>query len=199
MRELLIATRSTGKMPGMLVGLKGVPFQIITLSDTEVPTEYTVEEPGNTYEAHAALKAVLYGKKAGKLTLADDSGLEIDALGGWPGVPSATWLPGSDVDRLNGVLQKMKDIPDGKRGAQYRAIIAIFDPVTEKLRFAEGTCRGHILREPQGGDGFGYDPIFFSDDLQKTFGEATLEERAQVSHRARALKKARELLLSDFS
>ena len=198
MRELLIATRSIGKIPDMRAGLNDIPFQLITLNDTDVPADYTVEEPGNAYEAHAALKAVLYGKKANKLTLADDSGVEIDALGGWPGVHSATWLPGSDVDRLNGVLEKMKDIPDGERGAQYRAIIAIFDPVTEKLRFAEGICRGRILREQKGNGGFGYDPIFFSDDLQKTFGEATLEERAKANHRAKALEKARALLLSEF-
>ena len=186
-------------MPGLLAGLQDIPFQIISLNDTDVPRDFVVEEPGNTYEAHAAIKAILYGKKANMLTLADDSGLEIDALGGWPGVHAATFIAGSETDRNNAVLEKMHDIPEEKRGAQYRATIAIYDPETDKVRFAEGICRGSILTQPKGNEGFGYDPIFFSNDLQACFGELPLSERAKVSHRARALTKAKEILLKEFA
>src|SRR3989344_8896310 len=138
MRELLVATRNEGKLPGILVGLKEVPFTIVTLNNTDVPDNYVVEEPGSTYEAHAAIKAILYGKKSCLLTLADDSGLEVDALDGWPGIHSATHIQGSDVDRLNMLLERMKDVPEGRRGAQYRSVVAVFDPLTDKIRFAEG-------------------------------------------------------------
>ena len=198
MRELLVATRNEGKLPGILVGLKDIPFKVVTLNNIDIPRDYIVEEPGSTYEAHAAIKAILYGKKSGLLTLADDSGLEIDALDGWPGVHSATHMQGSDVERLNGLLARMNDVPEEKRGAQYRSIVALFDPLTEKLRFEEGVCRGSIMSAPKGNEGFGYDPIFYSDDLQAGFGESPLEERAKISHRARALVKAREILLKEF-
>ncbi len=111
---------------------------------------------------------------------------------------SATWLAGSDRERLNGLLEKIKDMPDEKRGAQFRSLIAIYDSANDKIRFAEGLCRGRLLREPKGNSGFGYDPIFLSDDLLMTFGEASIEEKAQVSHRGRALKKVKEILSADF-
>lgn len=194
MREILIATRNDSKVEDFRVGLKDLPFTLITLNDTDVPRDYVVDEPGTTYEAHAAIKAILYGKKANRLTLADDSGLEVDALNGWPGFDSGTWLKGNHADRINGVLEKIKNVPDEKRGAQFRAVLALFDPTADKVNFAEGICRGRLLREPKGESGFGYDPIFFSDDLGKTFGEASIEEKARVSHRGRALEKVRKLL-----
>jgi XTP/dITP diphosphohydrolase len=199
MRELLVATRNKHKIPGMLAGLKDVPFKIVSLNDTDIPTDYVPDEPGSTYEAHAAIKAILYGKKSGKLTIADDSGIEVDALNGWPGVVSATWLKGTDEERLLGLLSKMKAIPEGKRGAQYRSVICMYDPDTDKVRFAEGTNRGRLLTEITGTNPFGYNRGFFSDDLQKSFGEVGDEEIARVSHRARALEKAKEILVAEFA
>lgn len=198
MRRLLVATRNDGKIPGMKAALAGLPFELVTLNETAVPADYEVAEPGNTYEAHAALKAVLYGKRAGLLTVADDSGLEVDSLGGWPGVHAADWMPGTAQDRLDGLLEKMRDIPEAERTARYRSVIAIFDPETELLRFAEGVCEGRILCAPEGANGFGYDPIFYSDDLGMSFGMSELEQRVPVSHRGRALAKAREILLNEF-
>ncbi len=198
MRELLIATRNQKKMPELLDGLRDVPFKIISLNDTDLPHDFSVEEPGSTYEAHAAIKAFTYGKRTGLLTLADDSGIEVDALLGWPGVHSATHVEGSDTDRLNALLERMKDVPDGSRGAQFRTVIAIYNPADDKIRFAEGVTRGHILREERGEREFGYDPIFYAEELQKTFAEASLEEKMTVSQRARALAKAREVLLEEF-
>lgn len=198
MRELLVATRNQKKMPGLLAGLEGVPFKIVSLNDVNLPKDFTVEEPGSTYEAHAAIKAFTYGKRSGILTLAEDSGIEVDELGGWPGVHSATYMKGTDADRMNGLLERMKDIPEEKRGAQYRATVSIYDPVNDKVRFAEGITRGRILAAPSGDDDFGYNPVFFSDDLQKCFGEATFKEKLSVSHRTRAVAKAREILLNEF-
>lgn len=198
MRELLIATRNQGKIPVLLAALAGVPFKVISLNDTALPQDFTVEEPGSTYEAHAVIKAFTYGKRADLLTLADDSGLEVDALNGWPGVHSATHIAGSDIDRLNALLERMKDIPDGSRGAQFRSVIAIYDPSNDKIRFAEGATRGTILQEPRGTGGHGYDPVFFADEIQKGFGEASFQESFAVSHRARAMAKAREILLTEF-
>ena len=198
MRKLLIATRNEKKMPGLLAGLKDIPFRVISLNDTYIPENFTVEEPGSTYEAHAAIKAFTYGKRAGMLTLAEDSGIEVDALGGWPGVYSATHKEGSDADRMMELLAKLKGVPESERGAQYRSTIAIYDPVNDKVRFAEGTTRGRITTEPHGDDDFGYNPVFFSDDLQQIFGEATFEEKVRVSHRTRAVQKAREVLLKEF-
>lgn len=198
MRELLIATRNAGKMPVLIASLAGVPFKIVSLNETSLPQDFTVEEPGSTYEAHAAIKAFTYGKRTGMLTLADDSGLEVDAFGGWPGVHSATHIEGSDADRLNALLSRMKDIPDGSRTALFRTTIAIYEPANDKIRFAEGVTRGSILFEARGTGGHGYDPIFFADDIQKGFGEASFDESFSVSHRARAMAKAREILLAEF-
>lgn len=198
MREILVATRNPHKMPGMLAGLQGVPLKMISLNDTDLPRDFVVEEPGSTYEAHAAIKAIIYGKRTGKLTIADDSGLEVDALSVWPGVNSATWLAGSDEDRLRGLLEKMTDIPEGKRGAQYHCVIAIYDPNTDKVRFAEGLCRGRILTEMEGDNVFGYNRIFFSDDLQESFGSAKVDDKVKISHRARALAKARQILSTEY-
>ncbi len=198
MRELLIATRNEKKIPGILAALGGIPFILKTLNDTDLPRDFSVEEPGSTYEAHAAIKAFTYGKRTGMLALADDSGLEIEALRGWPGVHSATWLPGSDEDRLLGLLEKMKQIPEGKRAAQYRSVIALYDPKNDKVRFSEGICTGSIRTEPVGDNNFGYNRIFFSDDLQESFGTAPFESQVRVSHRTRSLQQAREALLKEF-
>src|SRR3989344_1102065 len=198
MRELLIATRNKKKMPGLLAGLGDVAFKIVSLNDLDIPKDFTVDEPGSTYEAHAAIKAFTYGKRSDMLALADDSGIEIDELGGWPGVHSATYMQGTDADRMRGLLEKMKNIPEGKRGAQYRAVIAVYDPVNDKVRFAEGITRGSILMTPEGTNDFGYNPIFFSDDLQESFGVASFERQVPISHRTRALAKAREILLNEF-
>lgn len=198
MRELLLATRNKHKMPGMIAPLAGVPFRLISLNETEIPVDFSVEEPGSTYEAHAAIKAFTYGKRSGFLTIADDAGLEVNALGGWPGVHSATWKEGSDEDRLLGLLERMKGIPEKERSAQYRSVIAIYDPTNDKIRFAEGVTHGRILEGISGDNMFGYNRIFFSDELQQSFGEASFEDQVRVSHRTRALTKAREILMSEF-
>ncbi|MDB5238422.1 MAG: non-canonical purine pyrophosphatase [Candidatus Kaiserbacteria bacterium] len=199
MRELLIATRNKGKVPEMAAALAGLPFTLMSVDDVPALEGFDVEETGTTFEENALLKAKQYGDKSGKLTIADDSGLEVDALEGAPGVYSARYVLGTNVDRYNALLKNMNDIQDDReRGAQFHSTIAVYDPTTGRSITTEGICRGRILRAPVGEHGFGYDPIFYVDELGATFGEASLEEKQSVDHRAKAIKKMRELLLGEF-
>jgi len=179
--------------------LAGLPFEFINLNDIpELPRGYEVEEPATTFEGNAIIKAMTLGKKTGLLTLADDSGLEVDALGGAPGVYSARYAPGSDEDRYNKLLQALSDVPGEKRTARFRCVIALYDPSSDRVRTCDGSVEGSMLTEPRGTNGFGYDPIFFTTELQKTMAQATLEEKNTMSHRGRALQKARAILQNDF-
>ncbi len=195
MRELLLGTGNKGKVTEILKALDGAPFTFLTLVDVDAGE---VEETGSTLEENAVLKARTYGERTGKLTLADDSGLEVDALDGEPGVQSAYYAPGSDADRYNKLLRELKDVSDAERTAQFTSVIALYDPVTQKLRTCEGTASGHILREPKGMEGFGYDPVFFYDVAGKSGGEMSREEKNAVSHRGKALAEARKILLAEF-
>lgn len=197
MRELLIATGNKSKLPGLRIGLAGLPFEILTLNDIDKHGE--VEESAETIEGNAIIKAMTYAIRSQKLTLADDSGLEVDALDGRPGVRSARYVPGIDSDRYQKVLDEMKDVPDEKRTARFVSVIAICDPQKDyKVSTSRGTCEGRIIHEPKGTHGFGYDPIFYANVLKKTFAESPIEELAPVSHRGNAMAKAREALLKEF-
>lgn len=198
-QQLLIATHNKGKFPEIVAELKGLPVEFLNLNDVPVfPPKYEVEEPATTFEGNAIIKAMTIGHKARILTLAEDAGLEVDALGGRPGIFSARYAPGTDADRYKKLLGELEKTPDGERGAQFRAVIAIYDPATEKIRTCEGTYRGWILREPRGANGFGYDPIFWNDQLQKTNAEMATAEKNSVSHRGQALRKAREIIEKEF-
>lgn len=198
-RELIIATRNKGKFAEIVVALKDLPFEFFSLDDRkEIPQDFSVAETASTFEGNAILKATTIGKMTGVLTLSDDSGLEVDALGGRPGVLSARYIQGSDEDRFRRLLEELKDVPDEKRGAQFHAVIALYDSATETIRICEGICRGMIAREPQGNGGFGYDPIFYHEGLGKTVARMSLEEKNKVSHRGIALLKARTILMDDF-
>lgn len=199
MRELLIATRNKGKRPEIVAALAGMPFQLLSLEEAGIPLDFEVEEIASTFEGNAIIKAFLYGKRSGKLTLAEDAGLEVNTLQGRPGVMSARYAEGSDDDRNRKLLAELSGIPYEERGAQFRAVVAIYDPERgDKIRTCEGTVKGHIIGEPRGSNGFGYDPIFSSDELGKTGGEMTLAEKNRVSHRGKALMKAREILMREF-
>ncbi len=195
MRELLVATGNQGKLPEMLAALGEVPFTILTLADVQAGD---VEEPAETLEGNAIIKAMIYGNRTGKLTLAEDTGLEVDALGGGPGVRTARYALGTDADRNAKLLQELHDLPDEKRGARFHTVAAIFDPESSKIRTCEGECRGRILREYRGNKSFGFGPIFLVDELGKTLSEVETDVRNSVSHRGRALAKAREILLKEF-
>lgn len=189
MKKLLIASANAHKIKELRDLLSDTPFEI--LSTTDVGFTEEIAETGNTYAENATLKAELLGKRYGHITIADDSGLEVDALEGRPGMYSARYAPGTDQDRINALLKELVAVPEEKRTARYRAVIAVYNPAEDATKIFEGACEGRILTGSHGVHGFGYDPIFFSTDLQKTFGEASEQEKQRVSHRARALRESK--------
>ena len=196
MRDLVIATGNAGKLAEIKHELAGLPFTILGLKD--VFTEaIDIEEPGETLEGNAIIKAMTIGKRTGKLTIADDTGIEVDALDGEPGVRSARYIEGTDEDRYRFLLQKMEGISEERRGAQFRAVIAIYDPERgDTVRLAQGVARGKIAREPVPG-GHGYDPIFVLDATGAMQSQLSVEERS-ITHRGKAMIQVRELLLKEF-
>lgn len=199
MRKLLIATRSKGKFPEIIAGLSGLSFEFLNLNDvSELPSDYEVEEPAYTFEGNAIIKAMTLGKKTGLMTLADDSGLEVDVLDGRPGVYTARYGPGTDEDRYMKLLDELRNVPKEKRTARFQAVIAIYDPNKDLMRTCNGTYEGRIAESPVGEHGFGYDPVFFSTLLKKTTAQMSLEEKNNVSHRGKALKEIRSIIEKDF-
>ncbi|MEY4747340.1 MAG: hypothetical protein RLZZ416_389 [Candidatus Parcubacteria bacterium] len=199
MRELLIATRNEGKMPEIRHALEGLPFRIIDINDASVLGGFEPEEAGTSYEENASIKAKAYGMKSGYLALADDSGIEVDALGGAPGIGSARYASGTDADRNRTLLIAMKDVPEEKRTARMISAIAIYDPKKDLLRTCRAVVEGRITREPRGKRPFGYDPIFRYNEAGKTGGEMDVEEKHGYSHRGKALKYARDILVAEFA
>jgi XTP/dITP diphosphohydrolase len=195
MKKLLLATSNKGKVREYQSLLKGIPYKIVTPADCAISA--AVDEVGGSFEENASLKAATLAKQSGLLSLADDSGLEVDALGGAPGSLSHRYAGenATDADRITYLLSKLKGVPDKKRTAQFRCVIAIAAP-DGKVELCSGLCRGVITAAPRGNQGFGYDPIFFLPELKKTMAELTLEEKNRISHRARAAEKARELLMN---
>ena len=191
--KLLLATNNAGKVREYRSLLQGIPFELVT--PKEIGISLDVEENGATYEENARLKAYALAKKSGLLTLADDSGIEVDALDGAPGVMSARYAGknASDSERVNSLLSRLKDVPEEKRTARFYCVIAIAQP-DGQVDFCDGECKGIITLEPGGKNGFGYDPIFFFPGYSKTMAELPLEIKNQISHRGRAAQKAREIL-----
>ncbi len=187
--ELVLASRNTGKLNELRSLLDHLPIQVLSLDDISLEEE--VVEDAETYEGNAAKKALSAAKASGRLAIADDSGLEIDALEGRPGPQSARFGgPGlSDHDRTLRVLELIKDVPDDRRGAAFRCVVSIATP-RGVLKTVEGICRGVIVRNPRGGGGFGYDPVFVPADYNKTFAELSPDIKNRISHRAKALEKA---------
>lgn len=194
MRALLIATRNAGKVIEFEHALQGYPLELRGVSDVPALEGFEPDETGATFEENAVLKARAYGDKAGMLTLAEDSGLEVDALAGEPGVRTARYAEGSDADRYNKLLTALREVPDGSRGARFVAVVAIYDPLSGKVSTCEGVARGHIVREPTGTSGFGYDPVFFYEDAGKTGGLLSAEEKNKYSHRGKVMEKAKQVL-----
>jgi len=173
------------------------PFGFSLLPQAEAGVEGEAEETGTTFLENAMLKAEYALRATGLPSVADDSGLEVEALSGAPGVYSARYAPGDDMDRLYKVLGELRDVEDGKRGARFVSVIALALPDGRRFHW-EGTCDGIITREPAGEQGFGYDPIFYVPAYQRTFAELSPEEKNAVSHRGRALEKMKEQLKEIF-
>ncbi|MBX4192152.1 RdgB/HAM1 family non-canonical purine NTP pyrophosphatase [Candidatus Parcubacteria bacterium] len=198
-RKMLIGTRSKGKFPEIIALLQGLPFEFVNLNDVaEIPKDYQAPETGETFEENALMKAKDYAEKSGLLTAAEDSGLEVDALNGAPGVMSARWAPGSDLDRTTRILEELEGVHESKRGACFRAVVALYDPKTKKSFTTTGVCTGKISTEFRGTNGFAYDPIFFVPQLGKTFGEMSFEEKNSVSFRNIAWRRLGQILEQEF-
>jgi XTP/dITP diphosphohydrolase len=195
MKNLLLATNNKGKLREYRRLLHGIPFDIVTPTDCGINIEVT--ETGGSFEENAVLKATTMANASNLLTLADDSGLEVDALGGAPGPLSHRFAGenATDAERISFMLAKLKSAPDKNGAAQFRCVIAIAEP-TGRIELCSGACQGFIIDKPRGNNGFGYDPIFYLPELNKTMAELTLAEKNQISHRARAAEQAKELLMN---
>ncbi len=193
--KLLLATNNKGKAREYKSLLAGIPYQLVTMTDEGITTE--VSETGATFEENAILKATVLAAESGLLTLADDSGLEVDVLGGEPGVLSARYAGegASDADRAKFLLTKLKGVPEENRTARFRCVIAIATPDGD-VKTCSGEYPGVITTTPRGYNGFGYDPIFYVPELGKTMAELSADEKNKISHRARAAEKARQLLMN---
>jgi XTP/dITP diphosphohydrolase len=191
--KLLLATNNQGKVREYKSLLQNIPYELITFAEQGITTE--VSEVGGSLEENARLKATVIADKSQLLTLADDSGLEVDALGGEPGPLSARYAGegASDMDRVNYLLSRLEGVPWEKRTARFRCVIAIATP-NGKAEICSGECQGFITFEPRGEHGFGYDPIFYLPELDKTMAELPLSLKNQVSHRGQAARKAHQLL-----
>ena len=194
--ELLVATGNAGKLREIRALLGDLPITLVSLAD--FPTIEEVAETGSTFVENAALKAFGYARQSGVLTLADDSGLEVDALDGAPGVRSARYLGdhASYVDRMNALLSALKTANDDARTARFVCALAIASAKQEMLYTTEGTCEGRIADSPRGSGGFGYDPVFMPQGFTQTFGELPDTIKNGISHRGRALAKAHQFLAS---
>jgi XTP/dITP diphosphohydrolase len=189
MPKLLLATTNRGKLREYYQLLKGLPFELVSPVDEGI--DIAVDEEKETFEENARLKAVTYSRFSGLVTLADDSGLEVDALGGGPGIVSARFAgeKASDKDRIEHLLDRLKDVPWERRTARFRCVIAVAVPRVE-TELCDGECQGLIAFEPKGENGFGYDPVFYLPEFGKTIAELPLETKNQVSHRGKAARKA---------
>ena len=191
-RKLLLATNNQAKVREYRSLLQNLPYELVTLAEQGIST--IVDEVGKSLEENARLKATLLADESQLLALADDSGLEVDALGGEPGRLSARYAGenASDKDRVNYLLLRLKDVPWEKRTARFRCVIAIANPGGE-VEFCSGKCQGFITFEPRGEQGFGYDPVFYLPELDKTMAELPPEIKNQVSHRGQAAQKVYQL------
>ena len=203
--KLLVATRSPGKTREIRDIFTGLPFEISFPSDRfleRLPEEADLEG-GAGYVENAVAKARYFAARSGLPTVADDSGLEVDALGGAPGARSARFAgaegrggaAGADAANNALLLQKLAGVPEEARAARYRCVVAFLTAAGGVPEIVEATCEGFILPEPRGQGGFGYDPLFYAPEIQMSFGEAPPSAKHRVSHRGRAFRALIEVLL----
>jgi XTP/dITP diphosphohydrolase len=200
--RVLAATRNAGKQEEIRRLLGSAGLEIVFPDDIWLreSSEGDALEAADSFEANARQKAEYFARLSSMPTLADDSGLEVMALGGAPGVRSKRWAGAtgtpSEVDAANNaeLLRRLAGIPEPQRVARYRCVLVYLASAAAVPVVCHGDCTGRILVEPRGEHGFGYDPLFLSDELGKTFGEATAEEKDTVSHRGRALRGLKQTL-----
>ena len=194
--DLLVATTNPGKFAEVQAFLNKLPLRILSVSDLTSPP--AVIEDGSTFEENALKKARALAQFSGLITLADDSGIEVDALGGAPGIYSARYCgaEGDDDQNNEKLLRELKNVPEEKRTARYVCVLALCVPTRTGMKewIVRETCEGRIAFSLVGCNGFGYDPLFFFPPFGRTFGEIDRETKATVSHRGKALKKLAETL-----
>jgi XTP/dITP diphosphohydrolase len=193
MPKLLLATSNKSKAAELRRLLAGCGWELVT--SVELGLKLEVDESGQSYAANATKKALQYAQAGGLVALADDSGLEVDALGGRPGILSARYagLDRTDAERVHTLLEELRDVSEEERTARFRAVIAIAAP-TGRVETVEGTMEGRIARAPRGANGFGYDPVFLLPDRGLTAAELPADEKDAISHRGVATRKARTVL-----
>ena len=193
--KLLIGTHNVGKAIEISHVLEDLKLTFLTLRDIKVTQP--VPESGRTYEENAILKAEGYARQSGLLTLADDSGLEVDALNGAPGVFSARYSgpAASDRDRIDLLLAQLERNPRSKRTARFVSVVALASPDAGVIKTEYGTCEGTIIDSPRGTNGFGYDPIFVPEGFNVTFAELPSTTKDVISHRGRALHAIKQFMM----
>ncbi|KJR44767.1 Nucleoside 5-triphosphatase RdgB (dHAPTP, dITP, XTP-specific) [Desulfosporosinus sp. I2] len=191
--KIILATQNQGKIKELQELLADETIDVLSLQDIEEWED--VEENGVTFADNAALKARAAVKKTGLIALADDSGLEVDALNNAPGVYSARFAgePKDDERNNDKLLQELESIPDGSRTARFRCALVVVTPEGEEF-LTEGSVEGQILRQRRGQKGFGYDPLFYVPEYARTMAELTLTEKNKLSHRAQAFRKVIPIL-----
>lgn len=191
-KKVVIATKNKGKAKDFEVLFQPLGYDVVTMFD--VAPEMEIEETGTTFEENAVLKAETLANALQMLVIADDSGLEIDALNGEPGVYSARYAGDhDDAANIKKVLENMKDVPDEERTARFCCALAIASP-DKPTQTVFGTCEGMILREEIGTNGFGYDPIFYVPALKRAMAELTPAEKGAISHRGNAIRQLGEMI-----
>jgi XTP/dITP diphosphohydrolase len=195
MADLLLASQNPGKLEEMRLLAEGLPFRVI--GPREIGIEDAPDETGTSFLQNARIKALAYAARSGRLTVADDSGLAVDALGGAPGLYSARFggEGASDVERNNLLLEKLRDVPPEGRGARFTSAVAVARDGAVLFEVEEHVV-GRIADAMHGARGFGYDPLFFYPPYGRTFGEVERAEKDKVSHRGKAFKRLREFLAS---
>ncbi|HNT76289.1 MAG TPA: RdgB/HAM1 family non-canonical purine NTP pyrophosphatase [Anaerolineae bacterium] len=193
--QLLLATHNRGKRREWLPLLAGLDIELLLPDDLGLTDE--IAETGTTYRENALIKARALAALSGLPALADDSGLEVDALEGAPGVYSARYHLGDDAVRYRALLKALADVPEGARGARFRCLAALVLPDGREF-LTEGVCEGVIAFEPCGEAGFGYDPVFYMPERGVTMAQLSAEEKNRISHRARAAQQMCEVLVREL-
>lgn len=193
MKEIIIATNNKGKAKDFETLFQPLGITVLTLND--LPETIEVEETGATFEENAVLKAETVARLLNKAVIADDSGLEVDALDGAPGVYSARYAgePSDDEANIDKLLRALDGVPETKRQARFRCVLALAGSGLETKTFS-GSCEGMITDARRGTNGFGYDPVFYVPEKERTMAQLAAQEKAAISHRGAALKQLEKQL-----
>lgn len=190
--KYLFATNNQGKIKEVQAIVDSI--KLLSLKDFPILEGMDPEETGETFAENALIKAATFGRKAEIMTIAEDSGLVVDAMAGGPGIKSARWVEGTDRDRNMALLKKLENVDEKDRGAKFVSTVCLYNPHTEQHHFFYGEIKGKIGYEEKGDNGFGYDPIFIPENYDKSFAELGSEVKNSLSHRLRAMKKLEEWL-----